>query len=466
MNAEVKFGNTSQSIVTVPSSFLTHDLKPVEIFNLTTKKSYFKEKNLFSQARVLNINNNPIKNYHKYDEYNMKKYIPIHKLSSIPPPENSFNPHYRRDYSLPYNKFFSKNFAGSSNEPKDDNSNALINNFDLFSNLKVDDDSTGDNTRMLLDEPKLNFTQYQVHKRERYNKDYEKYDKAKVKRTRKRLSSTEEKLTKDEKDIPLNTKKPNFSLNTINKASETIQTSMTKKLQPANNLMSRFERDFNTLEGIYQKGNTFDNSNFVKDFRMKLDNLIERINCNYDTKKFMNTDHTSLFNKMNDTMYTPITYYNKNHESETMKFHKTLQEKIKSLNTLSEERKDALLKQFNKTTAHRSEDNAENSKNVLPGVNTQQYFSQSRLYDEQLANTLREDRIRHGLPKINEENLEKMNRENAFLYERYKPSKLFADYPSPTLAEFTKRRGEKYSNRSKEIQRIKNYNDNYRIEIN
>jgi len=94
-----KLGNTSQSIISVPNIFFNRDLKKVETFNTEKKYRYFKEKELLAQAQQLNINNNPMKNNRKFEDYNKKKYHAINKVvASQIEPTNSFNIHYNRNY--------------------------------------------------------------------------------------------------------------------------------------------------------------------------------------------------------------------------------------------------------------------------------------------------------------------------------------------------------------------------------
>lgn len=95
-----KFGNTSQSIVSVPNIFLIRDIKSVETFNTNKKDTYFVVNKLFSKAQQLNINNNPMRFNRKYEEYNKKKYIPINQIvASNVDPENNLNLHYYRNFN-------------------------------------------------------------------------------------------------------------------------------------------------------------------------------------------------------------------------------------------------------------------------------------------------------------------------------------------------------------------------------
>lgn len=462
-----KLGNTSQSIVTVPSSFLTHDLKPVELFTITNRGRYFKERSLFAQARLLNINNNPVKNYRKYDEYNAKKYIPIHKLGSIPPPENSFNPHYKRNQITQYpnmiiNSDIAYDAVSDLNKKNLDEDN-VNNKFDLFSSINVlQDHPTYENQ----DPKPIDFSKYKLYSKERYNKDHMKYSKLNEgsSRTRDKNQSTM-RVSRSKSEVK-QTLSENNQLQVYNNTFVQTKDEFSKQKNQEYALITKLDKNYRDLEDYYDKGCFFGKNNFTKDFRLKLDGLIERINSNYDTSKWGNADHVSLFNKMNDTMFTPITYYNHNHESESALFRYTLQKKIETL-TLSKDRKEALLNQFTKTTLYKEIDVLNEGTSFLrPSTEEKTSKFHSEYYG--LHKSLKPDDytklMKYSLPQINEQSLAQTNKENAFLYEKYNPSKLYSGFPSATLAEFTKRTGEQFSNRAK-LMIAKEVKENFKKEI-
>jgi len=79
----MKLGNTSQSVVPVPNFFYTRSLVDRETFHISTKKRYFREKDLFSKTRDMNFCNNPRNLHRKYEEFNKTKYIPVHNQTKV-----------------------------------------------------------------------------------------------------------------------------------------------------------------------------------------------------------------------------------------------------------------------------------------------------------------------------------------------------------------------------------------------
>jgi hypothetical protein len=75
----MKLGNTSQSIVPVPNFFLNSTFSDVDTFKVSTRRRYFREKDLFRHTKDLNYSNNRRHNQKKFDDFNKEKYIPIHK---------------------------------------------------------------------------------------------------------------------------------------------------------------------------------------------------------------------------------------------------------------------------------------------------------------------------------------------------------------------------------------------------
>lgn len=127
MDKNKAFGNTSQSIVAVPNIFLLRDIKTVETFQTVKRDRYFKEKSLLAQAQQLNINNNPIKNNRKLEDYNKTKYIPINQIiSSQVKPANNLNIHYNRNYSMPKKETLISNMTTTEAEDIKFNNNSSM----------------------------------------------------------------------------------------------------------------------------------------------------------------------------------------------------------------------------------------------------------------------------------------------------------------------------------------------------
>jgi hypothetical protein len=75
----MKLGNTSQTVIPVPNFFYNQTSREIDTFNVSHRRRYFKEKDLFRMTKDMNFSNNPRKNLKKFEQLNKEKYIPIHK---------------------------------------------------------------------------------------------------------------------------------------------------------------------------------------------------------------------------------------------------------------------------------------------------------------------------------------------------------------------------------------------------
>lgn len=457
-----KFGNTSQSIVSVPRSFFTKELIPMEIFNITKKDSYFKEKTLFQEARQLNINNNPIKNHRRFDEFNKEKYVPLHLLPSIPPPENKYNPHYRRDFSKEKKSLF-KSFSNlpdfqavSKNYIDDDQ--ALNNNFQLFSELNMENQKEelkkqAEFERILRKSSEFNVKKYEIHDRKRYNKDFYKYShwnerknslsksKSKSKLRKVKIESKDENDVYDRKHEKIRPILKKLEIKTKENKENHIKNSNNNKTNP--NLIKpmiinqALEDEYNMYKDFLNQGRKHKPDKSLQ-IRTKIDNLISKINSNYDTNKWINTDFSEFYSQINDVMYTPLSYFNKNNSSESHNFKTVLQSKISQMR-LPVKKKEELLFVFNKTIE---------TKNLEEEAKEDKVFQYKILKNNEKKPENQTENQTEIDFKFKVENLEK---EHKNTYLKYAPSKLFSGFISPTYAEFMEKKGEKFSNRYKSL---------------
>lgn len=459
-----KFGNTSQSIVTVPRSFFTKELIPMEIFNITKKDSYFKEKTLFQEARQLNINNNPIKNHRKFDEFNKEKYVPLHLLPTVPPPDNKYNPHYRRDFSkekrslfksfvnLPHFQSVSKNYI--------DDDQALNNDFHLFSQLNMENEKEelkkqAEYERILRKSSSFNVKKYEIHEKKRYNKEFYKYyDMNQRNNSRVKSKLKKVKINKDDENDVIDRKTE--KIRPILKKLE-MDTKETKEnhIKNSNNHGLNHKPNQNLIKPMIINQALEDEYNMYKDFlnqgrkykpdkslqiRTKIDNLISKLNSNYDTNKWINTDFTEFYSQINDVMYTPLSYFNKNNSSESHNFKTVLLSKISQMR-LPVKKKEELLFVFNKTieTKNLEEDTKEDN-------GFQSNFHKN--HENERRFLLKNQTQIEFDSKNKVENIEK---EHKNTYLKYAPSKLYSGFISPTYAEFMDKKGEKFSNRYRSL---------------
>ena len=402
----MKFGNTSQSIVPVPNFFLTRNLKTVDTFTVRKGRKYYKEKDLFKEAKEFNINNSSKShNYRKYDEYNRTKYIPIHK-------QVSFNSTFKTSSSsTAVNKTINFQDYGANQNQKSDRVEFGSDN--MLSSTMIGIESLGGNSIGMGNGQGLgpgtmtssimsgnnNTNNYNIIIN---NQGVNNNPNNPNNPTSERKSS----ISDDELDDSFN--------NGFSKQDQQDK-DKTEKLS----LIGKDYRKFKEYMASTDSSR-FVNQNLSQNIKSNVSKLLDRINSNFDTQKWSNFDSKSVFNKVNDTQYTPITYYNMVNESETTKFRNTLQDKINSLNMLGDQRKNKLLETFRKTT----------TKKDL--IDDNPHIDYSKIKPEHL-------------PKINQENIDNITNENKFLYHRYKPTNLYKDFPSPTYSEFTKPFGSKFS---------------------
>ena len=181
-------------------------------------------------------------------------------------------------------------------------------------------------------------------------------------------------------------------------------------------------QEFNKIENDLNNNN-YINPELVTSIKNNIVNLLDRINSNYDIRLWDKADTKSLFNRTNDVMFTPLTYYNMHHESETSKFRSTLQNKIKTLNTINESNQH-VLNLFNKTTLHKD----------LEGKIKQ-------IDDTKIK--------KYPYSQIDHNYISYMTNKHYDLYEKFKPTLMYNEFLSPTMNEFTICKGEKISKNRK-----------------
>ena len=526
-----KFGNTSRTIVSVPHSFLTNNLKPIGMYNTTHSNKYFKESDLFKNSTLMNVNNNSIKESRKYDNYNKQKYIALHKRSCVELPENPYNFHFQNLKNKDINKFNYSQVKKNINEIKDEfkkendiNDNNLSKNYiniDLFKNIKTLINEDEDNTKQMQLQLKsyysssVDFTKYKMHNKERYNKDYKKYQ---LKKPLEYNSKSTNKYNKSKFNNILNYTNPIIKKTTNNELEDNLLQEINKSLSnnedndTTNNkkYINKFdyanEKTSNINKLSNNKNNKKDNENtyiqgyndYKNKFRIKIDTLLDRIGSNYNTNKWSNSEEFFILNnKLNDTMYTPITQYNNKTDSETVQFKNTLLKKIENL-PISDDRKREILKQFKKTTLYiKPEGSIENITDTCldKNINNKTFYDYNNLNLNFLSSSkinkefnITSDNIKSNehitlpnintnyyniLPNIKENNIEyykgldklnKINNDYSYLYERYKPSKLFSGFPSPTFGEFNYKKGECFGTKRKEY-KIDCIKEKYKMEL-
>lgn len=208
--------------------------------------------------------------------------------------------------------------------------------------------------------------------------------------------------------------------------------SLTAKVQPDS---------YDNFKAYMYKTNVsnYTNPDLKEEIKNNIGSLLDRINSNFDVKKWTQYDTRTNFINFHTEQVSDLTLYNMNNESEGTKFRNTLRDKVSSLTVVEGSQKEKALKNFSKIENHEREkkhkyfhtglENNSDSHLMMsfPSLyNTGMHPNQSQTFEEQ-----------------------KMRSENKHLYDKYQTTNLFKDFPSPTRSEFSIKRGEKVSYKRK-----------------
>ena len=161
--------------------------------------------------------------------------------------------------------------------------------------------------------------------------------------------------------------------------------------------------------------------------------LLERINANYDLKRWSEFDSKVTFNRFYQTAYSPIYDYIKANKSDRDEFTETLRSKCESLRTLNPQAKE----QLNQTLQKQKEKemNAQKNKNL------QNYQGESLddLLEENKSNLLSIKKANEAPFEYNERD-QKFLRENQYLTKTYQDTTLYKDLLTPNRIEFDEKK--------------------------
>ncbi len=367
----MKLGNTSQSKVPVPDFFLNNTLKQMETFEISDRKRYFREKDLFRMTKDLNFCNNPRNYNRKHENFNKEKYVP--DLTNI----NSILNNYTTT---------SKKFGFNDITPK-------ANTFNNFRNFLEKTNVTNFTNPDLRDEIRFNIKVL-------INKINDEYDLTKWASTDTRsnfLQTNSDNYFTSNNFNSNNTR--SFGLTkTEKKFNETDATRFKTILRDKINTMSI---DKNLKHKLVKNVNKFNDSTSDKFYKTKTTNIIS----NLEKNDFMNKEN---FSKEKYLLTSSCT------QDDNTRLSK---EKPKFNNTSNN------YKSLNRNDLIDINDNFNIRKITLPAVATKYSTVNSDFY-----NNLTE--------------VEKLRRENKSIYERFKDSTLYRDFPSPDRKEFVIKKGE------------------------
>lgn len=418
----MKLGNTSQSKVPVPDFFITKNLKQMETFQVSDRKRYFREKDLFRMTKDLNFCNNPRNYNRKHENFNKEKYQPdLNNINLL---------------LTNYNTTNSKKFLNTIVSPKA---------------------NTYDNFRYFLEKTNVtNFTNPDLREEIRgninilINRINDEYDLNKWASTDTRANfmptNTENYFTKN--NFNSSTNRIYFTTKTDKKFNETDASKFKTILRDKINTMSL---DRNLKTKLVKNVDIFNDSISDKFYKTKTSNIIT--NFNQIKNENLNSSTTENFKKenMNNT--------NQDHNLRTSLsnekyFHKEItlnsNKKINNSSTFSNFK--SLNMNKNNYSINNNEmidinDNFNIGKITLPVVATKYSGVNSNFYNN-----------------FNE--IENLKIENEKIYDRFKDSTLYKDFPSPDRKEFVLKKGEKLRAKTKHdkidknLVNFSNYNAN------
>jgi len=179
----------------------------------------------------------------------------------------------------------------------------------------------------------------------------------------------------------------------------------------------------------------FLNPNLREELQSQTKNLIDKINMNYDIKKWDKFDTRTTFNKFYQTEYSPLNSALKNTETLSEKFCKTLKLKALNLTNINLQTKKVIEKSMNST-------DTENDDNL----DEEQYFK--TLVSNSGNNLLKLQYNNEENPKYNSRD-KKFIEENKYITSKINKTKLFKEFPSKTREEFNVKKIVKYKNLKK-----------------
>lgn len=413
----MKLGNTSQSNVPVPNFFLNKNFKQMETFQVSDGKKYFREKDLFQNTKDINFCNNPRSNNRKHENFNKIKYSP--DMSSL--------------------KYFLKtstNAEFTSRKPLfKESSNIKTDSYANFRNFMEKTNVANYVNPELKEEIKTNINV--LIDRIKHDYDLEKWG-----RTDTRTNFIQTRNS----DFITSTNMNSYSKSPSHGAF--IQSNM-------NSTYNQLQKDFENMRSNYQynspktEGNVTSPNSFNQtdasrfktilrdkikgmtlDKNMKtklLNNIFPTDNSSSPTDKYYKTKISNFINiknmanNTNDKEYPTQESFGNNIDTQF----------DDSINTIKGSKTSYYKNKKNKgnyETIHTNEININDKFNVtnicLPAVMTKYSSVSDNIFN-------------------NQNNIDKLRQENKQIYERFKDSNLFKDFPSPDKKEFIIKKGEK-----------------------
>ena len=176
--------------------------------------------------------------------------------------------------------------------------------------------------------------------------------------------------------------------------------------------------------------------NLREEIQSETKNLIDKINMNYDVKKWDKFDSRTTLNKFYQTEYSPINKVIKRTETLSEKFGKTIQIKALNLSNINEQTKKVIEKSMNNSRNNAIDDNLDEGKYYKTLVkNSGNYLLKLKYNNEEN-------------PKYNSKYSEFI-KDNKYITQKLNRTLLFKDFPSKTREEFNEKKVIKYKSLTK-----------------
>ena len=176
--------------------------------------------------------------------------------------------------------------------------------------------------------------------------------------------------------------------------------------------------------------------NLREEIQSDTKNLIDKINMNYDVKKWDKFDSRTTLNKFYQTEYSPINKVIKRTETLSEKFGKTIQIKALNLSNINEQTKKVIEKSMNNSRNNAIDNNLDEGKYYKALVkNSGNYLLKLKYNNEEN-------------PKYNSKDSEFI-KDNKYITQKLNRTLLFKDFPSKTREEFNEKKVIKYKSLKK-----------------
>ena len=418
----MKLGNTSQSRVPVPDFFLNKNLKQLETFEISEGKPYFREKDLFRNTKDLNFCNNPRNFNRKYEKLNRDKYLPdltnINSILKIQPKSQTRQ------------TFIANNLSPKANTYNNFRSFVEKTNISNFTNPDLRNEIRS-NINILI------------------NKISDVYDLEKWGHT-----DTRANFLQTNSEIFNNSRNRNYlNENNFHNNSNFITADDEFYFKTKRDMKKFVETDADRFKTILKQ--KVNNMSIEKSTKYRLMKNFDKFNDSSSDKFYKPKATNIIAQDASEKNLNLKSNNDKKEEKQNLSFHNTAEnKKTKNFNMTTNSNND---NNYNTTV------NYNNTKNNLNNLNNTNFKTNKTNYSSELIDINDNFNIEKlTLPavatkystvnpnfEVNLTEVDKLRKDNKKLYQRFKETSLFKDFPSPDRKEFVVKKGEKLRNKSK-----------------